>query len=131
VLHVVSSTYKARADSLKRITSSFPELEGLKELYRKGERVGGYMYLPYGIRRSILERVKVLAEEAGMTFATCREGMPELNLSSNGVSCDGSHLTRDEAFLTSGDFISDCSLRDDRYGNYRGEDSILWKDIRS
>jgi len=113
VLHVVSSTYKARADSLKRIISSFPELKVLKELYRKGERVGGYMYLPHSIRKAILDRVRVLAVEAGMTFATCREGMPELNLSFNGVSCDGSHLTVDRAFLTSGEFISDCSLRDD------------------
>ncbi len=99
VLHVVSSTYKARADSIRRVLSSFPELNGLKELYRKGERVGGYMYLPYKLRKEILERVRALANQAGMTFATCREGMPELN--SRGVFCDGSHLTLKGTLLTS------------------------------
>jgi len=103
VLHVVSSTYKARADSMKRVLSSFPELSGIKEMYKAGERMGSYMYLPYSFRRRILERVKAVVEEAGMTFATCREGMPEL--STKGVYCDGSHLTFRGDFLRSGDVL--------------------------
>ncbi|RLG42024.1 MAG: radical SAM protein [Thermoproteota archaeon] len=91
VKHVVSSTYKARADSLRRLLSSFPELESVRDLYRRGERVGSYMYLPRSMRKAILGRVRSLVLEAGMTFAVCREGMPELN--SVGVCCDGSHLT--------------------------------------
>ncbi len=104
VLHVVSSTYKARVDSIKRILSSFPELNWIKELYSKGEKIGGYIYLPYRLRRSILERVRAMVEEAGMTFATCREGMPALH--SKGVSCDGSHLTLVSGSRQLGEFQS-------------------------
>ncbi len=88
VLHVVTSTYKARADSLRRLISAFPRLRYLRELYK--DRFEGSWYLPYGLRRELLLRVKELAERLGMTHSTCREGMSELN--SKGVHCDGSHF---------------------------------------
>ena len=111
VLHVVSSTYKARGDSLKRILSSFPELNEIREIYKAGKRVGGYMYLPHNLRRRILERVRAIVEDAGMTFATCREGMP--GLSSKGVHCDGSHLTFRSGLLRNEDVPSQGILQMD------------------
>ncbi len=88
--HVVSSTYKAREDSLKKLENAFPWLK-LHELYSEGTRISGYLYLPYRIRRSLMEKVRKITLNLGMTFATCREGMPEMH--SPGVSCDGSHLS--------------------------------------
>jgi DNA repair photolyase len=90
VSHVVSSTYKARQDSLKRMEEAFPWLK-LHKLYSEGTRISGYLYLPYRIRRNLMERVRRKVLSLGMTFATCREGMPEIH--SPGVSCDGSHLS--------------------------------------
>ena len=90
--HVVASTYKARPDNLIRMMKALPEhAERLKSLYIRGERIGGYWYLPRSTRREILRRVRGLALQAGLTFATCREGMVDMN--SGGVACDGSHLT--------------------------------------
>lgn len=92
-LQVTSSTYKARYDSLARITRSFPEVGGrLVELYRGGERVGGYMYLRRDLRLSYMRTVKEAAERFGLAFQTCREGFPELG--TPGYSCDGSSLAR-------------------------------------
>ena len=89
VRHITSSTYKARPDSIKKITAAFPE-EGaaLKELFSRGGRNSGSSYLPLDLRRSILEKVKSHAHQAGITFSTCREGF----VFEEGISCDGSHL---------------------------------------
>jgi len=90
--HVVASTYKARPDTLIRMMKALTEqAERLKSRYIRCERIGGYWYLPRSTRREILRRVRGLALQAGLTFATCREGMVDMN--SGGVACDGSHLT--------------------------------------
>jgi len=91
VKHIVSSTYKARPDSFKRITKAFTKTsERLKELYfEKGEVIQRYKYLPRRVRYSILKRVAEAVTEEEMTFAVCREGFKELN---TGETCDGSHL---------------------------------------
>jgi len=87
---VVTSTYKARRDSLERLSREFPELGGrLGRLC--SERVGGYRYMPRGLRLELVLRVRRAALDLGMTFASCREGFSDLN--SPGVACDGSHLT--------------------------------------
>ncbi|RLG46154.1 MAG: hypothetical protein DRO06_04855, partial [Thermoproteota archaeon] len=54
------------------------------------ERVGGYRYMPRSLRLELVLRVRRAALELGMTFASCREGFPDLN--SPGAACDGSHL---------------------------------------
>ncbi|UXD21782.1 radical SAM protein [Ignicoccus pacificus DSM 13166] len=82
--HVVTSTYKAKPDNLKRMTEKFPHL---KSLYSKGVKVGRYKYLPKGVREKMLRPVVKAAEEVGMTWAFCREGFPF-----KAPSCDGSHL---------------------------------------
>lgn len=87
--HIISSTYKARPDSMKRIISAFPEeAEALKALFSPGERISGSRYLPEKIRRKILDNVRAHASKAGITFSTCREGFAF----EEGISCDGSHL---------------------------------------
>lgn len=91
VKHVTSSTYKAKKDNFKRLTAAFPEHKNfLYELYwLKGEAVGRAKYLEKRLRWHILKEVKYLVEREGMTFATCREGFPQLKSSK---TCDGSHL---------------------------------------
>jgi len=87
---VTSSTYKAREDSLVRMTSLFPELkEELVHFYKeKGKRIGRSIYLPYALRYNLMKAIREEAERWGMEFATCREGF---SLGSS-RSCDGSHL---------------------------------------
>ena len=56
-MHITSSCYKARPDSLRRICSIFPrEGEGLKALLKRGSCLGGHQYLPQEIRRGADER---------------------------------------------------------------------------
>lgn len=91
-LHIVTSTYKARRDSLKRLCEKLPDISGkIRRLYLEtGERIHGYLYLPMGIRRRLLEPVIRNAAKHGVTYATCREGMEPGFF--NAPSCDGSHL---------------------------------------
>ena len=89
--HVVASTYKAKTDSFKRVTSAFPEhkKELTEHYWVEGQRMQGARYLPEKMRREILTHLKGMVEEINMTFATCREGMTDLQ---SGEKCDGSHL---------------------------------------
>ncbi len=89
--HVVTSTFKAKPDSFKRLIQVFPELESkLRRLYYdEGVFLHGYKYLRADLRKSMLRRVVELCKEFNITYAVCREGLPELR---NAPSCDGSHL---------------------------------------
>ena len=87
VPHITVSTLKLRADSWKRMRAKFPELmKKLEPLYRRGERIGGYYYLPRNFRLKILEEARRIIEEKGITFGSCREGYYSY------PTCDGSHL---------------------------------------
>ncbi|MCW1300929.1 MAG: radical SAM protein [Candidatus Nanoarchaeia archaeon] len=87
--HVISSTYKARGDSLARLSLNFPERYiKLLKLYLMGERISNYYYLPRDLRYRLMSRLKQLCEEYGLSFASCREGFRELNDN----ICDGSFL---------------------------------------
>ncbi len=79
--HVVSSTIKPRNDSMKRIAS----IMDVKKY--EWERHGNTFYLPQKIRFELLGRVEEACREAGISFATCREGYKF-----RAKSCDGSHL---------------------------------------
>ena len=83
-LHVTTSTYKAKPDNLARMSKLFPHL---KEMYKRGAKVGGYRYLPEETRRELLRPVVEEAQRLGMSYAFCREGF-----SFSAPSCDGSHL---------------------------------------
>ena len=88
---VVTSIYKARPDNLSRLLARFEELRNpYTKIYRKnGQWLHGYWYAPASLRRSILTKVKEIADKLGLEFATCRENFHQLNTA---VSCDGSHL---------------------------------------
>lgn len=90
--HVVASTYKAKPDSLRRLTAAFPEIiPKLRELYVEGgERIHGYFYAAKSWRLKTLSEVREVAHRLGLTYAVCREGFPQLI--DAGVSCDGTHL---------------------------------------
>lgn len=92
--HVVSSTFKARPDSLRRLSEAFPDLiPKLRDLYVEGgERIHGYLYAHPAYRYRVLARVREIARKLGLTFAPCREGLP--GLADPGASCDGTHLAR-------------------------------------
>jgi len=93
VKHIVSSTFKPRFDSWRRIVSEFSNIEDhLRRLYfKEGERIGGAFYLPAKLRFSIMSEIAEECRRLGLTFATCREGFTHLHTS---PTCDGSHLTR-------------------------------------
>ncbi|NJE43430.1 radical SAM protein [Thermococcus sp. GR6] len=85
--HITVSTLKLRTDSKRRMFAKFPELmEKLWPLYEKGERIGGYYYLPRELRTKILQEAERKITERGITFGSCREGYRSY------PSCDGSHL---------------------------------------
>jgi len=89
-LQVITSTYKARWDSLARFRKALPDVgKALTKLYKEiGERVGGYLYLPREVRIRMLMPVWRAALRQGIAFSTCREGLPLLN--TPGIYCDGS-----------------------------------------
>ncbi|MBC7092028.1 MAG: radical SAM protein [Nitrososphaeria archaeon] len=87
VSHITVSTLKLRLDSWRRMEAKFPELmKKLGPLYKRGEKVSGYHYLPKSLRFKILEEAREKIEERGITFGSCREGYYSY------PSCDGSHL---------------------------------------
>lgn len=87
VQHITVSTLKLRPDSWRRMKAKFPELMGkLEPLYEKGERIGGYYYLPRDFRLEILREAGEKVEGRGITFGSCREGYY------SHPTCDGSHL---------------------------------------
>ncbi|MEM1639103.1 MAG: radical SAM protein [Desulfurococcaceae archaeon] len=91
-LHIVTSSFKAKMNNLKRLSEYLPRdiANKLISLYReKGTWIHGYLYLNTNTRRSMLQPVITVAREYGITYATCREGLMELF---NAPTCDGSHL---------------------------------------
>jgi len=90
--HVVSSTYKIKPDNLARMLSAFPDLEAkFEHIYRdKKNRIQGYIYADKEYRYRTLSTVRDIAHSLGVTFATCREGLYQLN--DKGVTCDGTSL---------------------------------------
>jgi len=90
VKQVTTSTFKARADSLSRVITAFPELqEEIRTLYSSGKHIGRSMYLPEKVRIDLVSRVREAAQEFSIDFATCREGFSRLHTAK---TCDGSHM---------------------------------------
>jgi len=92
IRHITSSTYKVRLDNWRRFSTALPKTaEKLKPLYfEKGEKMGGYKYLPKNLRFKLMKTVKELAEKYGLKFGACREGLSQLNT----AACDGSWLIK-------------------------------------
>jgi len=88
-LHVTASTFKPRNDGWNRFSEGFVEAaERLGPMYAAGSRRHGTSYLPENMRREILHRVKHIAQDHGLTFGACREGLDM----GQTPGCDGSHL---------------------------------------
>jgi DNA repair photolyase len=95
-MHIISSSYKSRPDSWKRLCHIFPEeTQALGRLFEKGSRVGGSRYLPVEVREKMMSAVCEATSGEGLTFSCCREGLG----SAGAASCDGSHLLSDENTL--------------------------------
>jgi len=70
--------------------------EKLRPLYlEKGEKIGRTTYLPKKLRLELMKKVSVSAENYGIRFGTCREGLSHLNT----ATCDGSWLTKQKRRL--------------------------------
>lgn len=91
IKHITASTYKAKPDSLKRLTDAFPEKRVFwEELYLKdGKRLGNAIYLKDKIRYELINPLYKKAKEYKISFATCREA---LKMFENPQKCDGSFL---------------------------------------
>ncbi len=89
--HVTASTFKPRWDSWRRMEKAFPEVcRKLRPLYfEEGQRIGRSYYLPKSLRYRLMKSVAEECRKLKLTFATCREGFPELT---DAKTCDGSHL---------------------------------------
>lgn len=90
VKHITSSTYKVKPDNWRRFRMAMPKtVEKLRPLYfEKGEKMGGYTYLPRDLRIKLMKTLAALAKKNGIEFGTCREAMGQLNT----ATCDGSWL---------------------------------------
>ncbi len=94
IKHVVSSIYKAKPDSLKRLCNAFPEYSKLwRKLYLiDGSRIYGYYYTPYSYRVKILRELREIVTKYNIEFTTCREGL--FHLDTPRTYCDASHLLK-------------------------------------
>jgi DNA repair photolyase len=90
IKHITVSTYKVKPDNWQRLSITLPNTaEKLKPLYfRKGEKIGRYIYLPKNLRLKIIEKIRLTTKKYNIKFGTCREGLSHLNT----ASCDGSWL---------------------------------------
>jgi len=90
VKHITSSTYKVKPDNWRRFSTAMSKTaEKLKPLYfEKGEKMGGYTYLPRDLRLKLMKTIAALAKKNGIQFGTCRENLSQLNT----ALCDGSWL---------------------------------------
>jgi len=90
VKHITASTYKIKPDNWKRFSVALPETaEKLKPLYfERGEKIGGYTYLPRDLRIEIIKNIRALTMKYTIKFGVCRENLSYLNT----TTCDGSWL---------------------------------------
>jgi len=91
VRQVTASTLKPVRGFFQKLRELNPSLyRRLREAYSDGEWRMGYKYLSREKRRTILSGVREVVLKNGMEFATCREGLPEMNT----TICDGTSYCR-------------------------------------
>jgi DNA repair photolyase len=85
---IITSTYKAKLDNLKRLQTAFPaHAIKLKGLYLKDQhKINGQFYLEENLRLKVVERCRTATLKCGLKFSSCREGLAQLNT----ASCDAS-----------------------------------------
>jgi len=88
VKQVITSTYKAKPDNLKRMMNAFRKQESIwRKLYiEKGSKKKNNIYLPLNLRKYLINEVRIAALSKKIEFSSCREGFISLNT----VNCDGS-----------------------------------------
>jgi DNA repair photolyase len=91
VRQITTSTLKPLDAFLPALRDASPDLHRkVRDLYGDGKRIAGYRYLLKPKRQEIIERIRRVAIGCGLQFASCREGLPELNTS----LCDGTAYCR-------------------------------------
>ncbi|OPX28170.1 MAG: hypothetical protein B1H08_06465 [Candidatus Omnitrophica bacterium 4484_171] len=85
---VITSTYKAKPDNLKRMMNIFRRQDSVwRKLYiKKGSKKKNNIYLPLNLRKYLINEVRIAALSEKLEFSSCREGFVSLNT----VNCDGS-----------------------------------------
>ena len=82
---VITSTFKPRPDSLKRVIKAFPE-SGEKLSSLLSSKIGNSYYLSKELRLNLIELVRKEAIRYNLAFSSCREDFSYLNT----AICDGS-----------------------------------------
>ena len=102
VVQIISSTYKAKPDSLRRLMKALPKVSNkLRDAYLiYGTKIHGSIYLDRTVRLGYMTVIKQLSEKQGLAFTTCREGLQHLN--TPGIYCDGSTFTYKEEIMAPG-----------------------------
>ncbi|MEM3736929.1 MAG: radical SAM protein [Candidatus Bathyarchaeia archaeon] len=91
--HITVSTLKPVRGFFNRLERADRELaDVLRRIYSAGELRLGYLYLPAPIRQRMVEEVRGVVLGYGLSFSSCREGLPHFNTS----TCDGSSYCRPE-----------------------------------
>jgi DNA repair photolyase len=91
VRQVTVATMKLVRGALSEIKQTHPQVwKKLASEYASGSWLAGYKYLHIEKRRQILERLRPVVLSCGVSFASCREGFPQLNT----TLCDGTELCR-------------------------------------
>jgi DNA repair photolyase len=91
VKQITVATMKPVKGFFSTLKMTRPRLyETLTKLYADGNWVVGYKYLPRERRKNIIEKVRPIVLKHGLSFASCREGFPQLNT----TYCDGTAYCR-------------------------------------
>jgi len=91
VRQVTVATMKLVRGALDLMKQTHPEVwKKLVGEYADGVWLAGYKYLHVERRRKILEKLRPIVLKHGLSFASCREGFPQLNT----ALCDGSEYCR-------------------------------------
>lgn len=86
VKQITIATMKPVRGFFSTLKMTRPRLyETLTRLYANGNWVVGYKYLPKERRKIIIEKFRPIVLKYGLSFASCREGFPQLNT----TYCDG------------------------------------------
>jgi DNA repair photolyase len=91
VKQVTVATMKPVKGFFSTLKMTRPRLYGrLVGLYTDGRWIVGYKYLPKERRKAIIEKFRPIVLKYGLSFASCREGLPQLNT----TYCDGTAYCR-------------------------------------
>ncbi len=92
VRQVTIATVKPVRGFFSTLKQANPKVcERLVKAYADGKWIAGYKYLSEEKRWRIIEKLRPIVLNHGLSFASCREGLPQLNT----ALCDGTAYCRD------------------------------------